>query len=244
MRNGKHGLKALGLSFLAALGLMAFMAAGAQAVTWDVAGKELTENGQELDGAPKGEGLLLVPAQNVIIHCKNFTVDEGQLIVKEIKDAEGKTIASPNTAHGGLLFSSCLTLVSGVDQPKCSNDVANGITILQAKAKIKPVLHNGSVYLLAEPLTSGGNFTQIHYGPECALPLVNIKGSVLLECENGSLVHRSCSFAAAKQLIKPVANQALLSDELKYGLNPATLDGEAEVFLKGKNEGQTFNALI
>ena len=34
MRNGKHVLRALGLSFLAALGLMAFMAAGAQAKKW------------------------------------------------------------------------------------------------------------------------------------------------------------------------------------------------------------------
>lgn len=238
MRNRKYGLRALGLSFLAALGLMAFVAASAQALVWDLNLKEITQE-VEFDGNQKGVGLLLVPNQNIVIHCATGTISEGRLRLD-------------NTAHATLEFSSCLTLQNGVNLKNCGDEVAGGINILPTKVKIKPVLHttggNGHIYLLASPL-SGATFTSIHYGAGCALPLTNVGGTLLLECENGSLVHEDCKNDKKVHLIKPVGNQALLAspdgpDGLKYGLNDAILDGEAEVLLTGADKEQFFNALV
>jgi hypothetical protein len=236
MRNGKHVLRALGLSFLAALGLMAFMAVGAQASVWDVNGTLVSEALlPQVDGKLKGEGLLLTVTgegkNHIIIHCKALSVTAGNL---HLKDATA-TLQYDN--------STCLTLLNGVNQPNCSH--TEGIIILPVKALILTILHTDKkVYLLAEPQPGQTNFTQIHYGPKCALPLVSIKGNVAFECEDGNLVERSCEVAAVKQLIRPALSQSLFGDELIYGANKATLEGEAEVFLKGGNHaGLPFNAL-
>ena len=235
MSNGKHGLRALGLAFLAAMGLMAFMAAGAQAEAWDVSGKLLVEPLlPELDGIFKAgqEGLLLTTTGAgvaIVIHCKEFTVNEGKL---HLTDATGKLT---------YVNSSCLTLVGGANSKNCGGEVAGGINILPASALITPVLHSGHVLLLAKPL-AGETFTQIHYGPLCSLPLASIKGTVAFECEDGSLKLRSCESSQVRQLIKPAA-PSLLGDKLIYGANEATLHGEIEVFLKGTHAGLPFNAL-
>jgi hypothetical protein len=234
MRNRKHGLKALGLSFLAALGLLALTAAGAAATAWDVNGTLMSEALlPEMDGALKESALIVTKngiGQALIIHCSEFTVTAGNL---HLKDGTA-TIQYDNTT--------CLTLINGMNQKNCGHEVVGGINMLPFQARILPVLHNGVVYLLAEP-QSGTAFTQVHYGGLCSLPLVSIGGTVTFECEDGKLVPRSCEVPAVKQLVRPVTNQALFGDELKYGANLATLQGEAEVFLKGAHANLPFNAL-
>jgi hypothetical protein len=234
MTRARGGVRTLGLSLIAAMGLMGLVAAGAQATAWDVNGVLLGETLlPELDGALKGEFLFLTTTgagTPIVLHCKKVTVTAGNLH----KTDAHITIQVDN--------STCLTLVNGVNQKNCGGEVAGGLNILPIKALVIPVLHNGDVYLLAKPLTRP-NFTSKHYGALCSLPLVNITGSILFECENGTLVHRSCEFAAVRQLIKTVANQALLGDLLTYGANHATLHAEAEVFLKGTHVNLSFNAL-
>jgi hypothetical protein len=235
MTRVRRGMRALGLSFLAAMGLMAFMAAGAQATAWDVNGVLLGDSLlPQLDGVLKGEFLFLTKTAtgtSIVLHCKKLTVTAGNLH----KTDAHITIQVDN--------STCLTLVNGVNQKNCGGEVVGGLNILPIKALVTPVLHNGDVYLLAKPLT-GPNFTSKHYGALCSLPLVNIAGSILFECEDGSLNHRTCEFAAVKQLVKTVTNQALLGDLLTYGANHATLHAEAEVFLKGAaHVGLPFSAL-
>ena len=215
MSHAKRGFKMLGLSSFAALGLMAFGAAGTQAVTWDVNGVETAGNVSVTGNIVAGTTILiLVPVQNVVVHCTGFTVTEG-------------TLRTENTVHINLIATGCTTKVKGVESPGCKPEV------LPLNAKAKPILHGGRVLLLAEPLTAGSSFTTIHYNEEtCALPeLPIIKGSVALECYTGTLVEADCKTSRAKHLIRPVVNQALHGDALIYGLNPMVLDVEAELFL-------------
>ncbi len=229
MSNAKRGLRAFGLTLVAAMGLMAFMAAGASAQEkWDLNGVKIASNITASGNLVAGqEGLLLVEALKMVIHCKKFTVEEGSL-------------RTDNTAHAKLKYSECHTFVKGVLAPECHPN------ILQVSAKIKPVLHNSKVYLLAEPLTAGSNFTVIHFlEDKCALPPSSaVKGTVAFECYTGALVAADCKTSRVKQLIKPVVNQALHGDALLYGLNAAIIHGEAEVFLTGADTGIAFNALI
>ncbi len=230
MSNTKRGLKALGLSLMAAMGLMAFTAAGAQAITWDINGAEIGANNSNVTGniVAGTTGLLLVPAQNLVIHCSKFTVEEGTLM------------SVANNAHAKLKYSECSTTVKGVKSPGCTPE------ILAVTAKILPILHNSKVYLLVEPLTAGQPFTTIHYNEEtCALPpLPTVTGSVVFQCYTGALVAADCKTARIKQTIMPAPAALFPTDVLKYGLNESTIHGEGEVFLKGADAGKTFNALI
>ncbi len=227
MSNAKRAFKGFGLTLVAIMGLMVFMTAGAQAVTWDIAGKEITAHASA-EGKLKTEGLLLVPKLNLIIHCKTVTVTEGLLY------------NTANKAHATLNYSNCLTLINNIDQPLCHP------TILPVKIEIEPILHptGGRTYLLIRPLDLK-IFTTLHFLEEsCALPpLTSVTGSVVFECEDGNLVATDCKTARVSQLIKPAPAALFPTDTLQYGLNPATIHGEAEVFLIGGNLGKTFNAL-
>ena len=229
MRNAKRGLKALGLTLVAAMGLMAFPVAGAQA-TWDIGGAEIQANesvgGRFVAGQ---EGLILVPTLNLVIHCKKFTVESGsQLLALPALDA-----------RVNLQYEECVTLVKGVTSPGCQPE------ILLARALLLQILHNGEIYILSEPV-SGTNFTTIHYSEEnCALPpLPTISGSFVYECYKGALVLDDCKTAKVVHLMRPAPAALFPSDGLKYGLHSMETHGEVEVFLTGLNIGQAFNALI
>ena len=229
MSNAKRGLKALGLSLMAAMGLMAFTAVSAQAVTWDIGGAEIKANETATGKLKAGQtALLLVPAQNLVIHCTGFTVNEG-------------TIRTDNTAHAKLTYTGCTSKVKGVESPACVPD------ILPVSAKILPILHSSKVYLLAEPLTAGSNFTVIHMNEDtCALPpLPAVTGSVVFECEDaGTGLQKDCKEPAILQLVRPAPPALFTGDTLKYGLNAAEIHGKAELSLTGGGLGKTFNALI
>jgi hypothetical protein len=222
----KPGSGILGLLLLAALSLTALTASSAQALTWDLEGKEITVN-TPFDGRLKEELLLLVPNLNLIIHCAELQTEDGLLLPN-------------NTAHISLILSQCVTLAN-------NKKIACTTTLLLTKLKILPFLHNGKVYLLYEPLVAGQPFWVIHHlGELCPLPeLVNVTGSVVYECENGLLVPIDCQVPKTNHLIKP-ANPALFPlDELRYGAHPAFLHGEAELLLSDEKDlGMTFNALV
>ncbi len=230
MSNAKRGLRAFGLTLVAAMGLMASMAAGASAITWDVGGKEIagtvTASGKLKSGQT---ALLLVPAQSLVLHCTGFTVNEGSLLTN-------------NTAHANLKYTGCTTKVKGVESAGCKPE------ILEVKAKVLPILHtDGLVYLLVHPLTAGQPFTTIHYNEEtCALPpLPTVTGSTVFHCENITTgLKLSCSHPKTNILILPADPALFPSDTLQYGLNAAAIHGKAEIFLTGVNAGKEFNALI
>lgn len=226
MRHGKRGPKTLGMLLLAVLALTAFMASSAQALTWDLNGKEITEP-TLFDGRLKEELLLLVPALNLIIHCSQLQIEDGLLLPN-------------NTAHLSLVLSGCVSLGN-------NQKLACETELLLTKLKILPFLHSdGKIYLLYEPLTAGQPFMVIHHkGALCPLPsLTNLTGSVVYECEDGLLKPIDCKEPKTNHLIKP-ANPALFpADALKYGANPAVIHGEAELLLIDKDQGIPFNALI
>ncbi len=233
-----HRIRGLGLSLLAALGLMSFVAAGAQAVTWDVGGSEIKTD-LLIDGKLKETGVLLVPAAGVNLEVRCTTLDV---------ELDSRLLAVPNDALVFLLFLNCTAFrhTDGAALPNCVP------TVDLVNALVKPFLHNNVVKLLATPHT-GTTFTKVKFNEEtCALPPSNnVTGSVVFECENGSLVLRSCAFAAVNQLIRPVSHATQLSlyptDVLKFGLNVALLlKGEAEIFMHEKSgaAGKTLAALI
>jgi hypothetical protein len=227
MSRRKPGSRIFGLLFLTVLCMTGLMASNAQALTWDLEGAEITEP-VPFDGMLKEEFLLLTTIAGgsvLVIHCNQLQIHEGLLL-------------PDNTAHLGLLLTECKTLVNGVNQKNCVP------TILLAKLKILPILHNNKIYLLYESLTPGQPWTGVHYGPLCPLPLANITGSAVYECENGLLVPISCEEPKASHLIKPALPALFPLDVLKYGLNVATLHGELELLLTGKDTGMQFNALV
>ena len=227
MSNSKRGLKALGLSLLAAMGLMAFLAAGAQA-TWDVQLKEI-EKTAKFDGkfVAGQEGLLLVPEQNLVIHCSGFTVEDGLILALPGLDA-----------HADISYTGCKTLVKGVENTGCVP------VILPVKALLKQILHNGEVYILASPRET--NFTVIHYNEDtCALPILPaVTGSVVFECYQGALVLDTCAKDKITHTIRPATPALFAGDTLKYGLNAAEIHGEAEILLTGEDAGKGFAALV
>jgi hypothetical protein len=111
MTRVRRGVRALGLSFLAAMGLMGSVAAGAQATAWDVNGVLLGDTLlPQLDGALKTEMLLLTTnslSQPLVIHCKELQVTAGNL---------HKTNAQATIQ---VVNSTCRTLINGVNQKNC-----------------------------------------------------------------------------------------------------------------------------
>ena len=228
MSHSRRVFKRLCASLSAALGLLAFLAVGAQAVTWDVEGKEIGANVTFTSKLVSGTTmLLLVPAQNLVIHCTGMNTEEG-------------TLRTDNTGHGLYIFFGCTTKVKGAESGGCKPE------ILVWRVKYLPILHAGKVYLLLESLTSGQPISTIHYNEEtCALPpLPTVTGHVVFECiPLFGGVPLTCSHWAIIHRLKP-APKALFGGTLSYGLNEATLEADIEMSLTGANAGKTFGALV
>jgi hypothetical protein len=217
MTHVRRGIAKLGLLLVAAVVLMAFTAAGTQAV-FNVKGVPVAAPLlPEVEGRieAKTEALLLTTAPSgaaLVFDCEELSVTAGNL-------------HPGNVAHATIQVNNatCLTLLGGVDQPNCSG--ATGINILPIKAIFEAKLHMTGVLILARPLT-GGIFTEVHFGGFCSLPLTSIKGTVAFSCTGG------CAVSQPVHLLTPVPD-ALLGDKLEYNGKAATLHGAFEVFLKG-----------
>jgi hypothetical protein len=230
MSHRKLGLKALGLSFLAALGLMAFMAAGAQA-NWLVLSATTQLENNENVAVKTHEDLefkLLVAAQGLEILC--LTVESDGLKLKGLS----------TMGEGAVNFRKCKTwqVVHGVntEQKGC---VPKEPILAEGKGKL--VLHNSLTWVLLEPPTVGGSLALIEFNPAtCALSEDSeITGSLLVECGHlttGAFVAENCATLALTHLFRAAPNQALLSDGLFFDANPAVLDGIAAASLSGRNE--------
>jgi hypothetical protein len=165
----KHGLKALGLTFFAALALMAISAPGASATAGELlilnaAGTVSSELNATLTGKVDVLGVLDVPAINLEIDCTAFTVEEGTYL------------ASDNTGHGKLLYSGCtaygttphLLALAGCEIYPTAADRTAGTNKghITAAALLLILLHTGAsgnkTIVIAKP-SAGGLFTKIFF---------------------------------------------------------------------------------
>jgi hypothetical protein len=221
MRNSKHGLRALGLSFFAALGLMAFTAAVAQAGNgiFTVGGSPATT--QAINGAIKALGAILIPSKNLQLLCHKGTIVSANFL--NSKEALGK-----------ILFEECLVLTLKSEEIAGCH-ITNGLHVTSTFL-VLAVLHNGNLFLLFEPdaaspleLTTQYTAVTFEKNKGCVLPLSNpVKGSVSAEVTTGLESNLPLiEFSHAIQL--------LTGDGLHYGTSAAFIDGGATVETPGKS---------
>jgi hypothetical protein len=235
MSYSKH-VKALGLCLVAALGLMAFGAAGAQAQNGWLVNQAFIGATQSIEGALHTDATLSaeVLGVKVKILCKTLAVDDGLLFANEA--AEGLAT---------LLYSTCETFLNGSLSAVCKP--AEPIT---ANVKFKAILHNSLTYLLFEPDNSTV-FTNLKFpNAGCLLkPERPIAGSFVVECLTEELKTMTedpekrdlCLTDLVNHLIKEASPQSLFgTDGLTFAGKPATLEGIAKVFLSGANKGGTW----
>jgi len=232
MNYRKQGLKAFGLSFVAVLGLMAFMAVGAQGAFLYLEGgvtKTLAVESEPTISAHT-PGILLVEKKNLKLECKKVESDP---------TAKVKLLANSTVAHGHLIFKECesWTISPNTLQGKCtpkSTGAAAGEILAGGLAEL--VLHPASnTMVLFKPLT-GKPFATIEFPETCALfEAANVTGSLLAECGElkpaNTYVGGNCATHRVEQLLKSVT-QALgesQGDILKFGENIALVNGIAAV---------------
>ncbi len=235
----KHALKALGLTFFAALALMAISAAGASATAGkllilNAAQTVLSELAAELTGSLDLLGVLDVPSINLEIECSAFTVQLGDYLVG-------------GTGHVKLLYSGCL--VYGTNPSLVA--IGGGCTIyptaadrtaetnkghITAEALLLVLNHtgvDGSKVVVnvdpAGPVVEGTPiFTKIFF-KNCSAASADIRGGFTL------LLHTSGH--QLKHLFQEATGTFKLN-QLKWGLNNANILGGAWVELTGAHAGR------
>jgi hypothetical protein len=232
MRNSKHGLKALVLTMMAALGVMAFSAVGAQAaLPGDSSVGEFLINlaavgalKASVTGSQLGNGYLLVATRDLKIECTGL-------------DVVGGVINSSTDAFVEVLFLGCLANNhKGEMLEGCEFKVLKDIT---ADALVLPILHNGENFLLFEPLDNKvfpepDVFTVVSFKPGigCVLPLNNpVTGSVVAKVDQLEAEKPEILFSEAIQLLS--------GDVLQYGTAAQTsyVNGTADLELTGTHKG-------
>jgi hypothetical protein len=216
-----HGLKVLGLSLLAALGLMAITASAAQAELLNdnilVNGNPLGANESKNYLGEVGEGELLT-AGGVKIHCENG-------------DITG-TIHGDGSGSAHVLYNGCTV----VEEPFCEvyetlEDWKKGENEghILATGKGQVFEHEGNHYLLVEGLGEEKVFADFGFAGElCPLPTFNVEehqtvtGSTVLALPDAlvnQLLHEV-------QTIDPATLEELFpEDGLFLGHEPAHLAG-------------------
>lgn len=220
----------LGLSFMAALGLMAVATAGAQA-NWLVEGVELTEN-----ETVKVEALtpftLTVPAKKLEINCTTVASKNYKLIGKSA------------TAEGELEISGCTSFSTGVEQKNCKPGEPIKIAL-----KSLLILHNSISYLLDEPTAAGNKFATIVFGELCAITeTADLKGSIVLECGHlnppGTWLILDCKNSEVTHLVRVAPAALFTSDSIIFGLSQAAVADATRVNLSGARTGKPWGGQI
>lgn len=239
MRFGKHGLRVLGLSFLAVLGLT--LSASAQAA-------DFLENSATLNTLLTATGeidLLLrfeVPVSNLEIDCTALNVTEGDLLGTGAGEERG-------VAHVKLLFLNCLAyvLVPLEGQPGCklfptAADRTAGTNEgdIRVTGLVLVFLHtDGKAYLRLHGLGEDV-LTQIFSTGCIGVPNgIKVKGLMVFKLHNqihagGSALAPDGETNREKQLIE-MADLTLFPNALRYGENIAELLGSLWVKLSNNN---------
>jgi hypothetical protein len=227
MSNPRHALKALGLCLLAALGLMAVSAAGAQADGHVYVNGVLLEKHIDWTAEIEKHSILLstVGKTNTPIEilCELLTVDDGLILAGEVT--------------GILLFSMCETYLNKVLSGACKPAEP-----IEAKIKGLPILHNGHNYLLLEPLEAGKPFTTISLGAECSIgEKFEVTGSIVLKDCN---TLKDLAVEQEVHLVEEALRSLFPSDGLNFGVKSATIDGSANITLLGEHAKLPWKALV
>jgi len=228
MNQPKLWQKRLGLTLVAALGVLALLAASsAQAAEWRIEGKKI-ESSESVTGAAHVASNLLVPAQNLEILCSEHTIEVGAILTN-------------GTAVGQLALSNCKTLVKKVLSPGCKPEepiIVGGVAT--------PTLHNGLTYIFLTP-KAGSPFGLMRFNPaKCALPEeIEVVGSAVTECLNPSNLAtgaKRCEEESVTHLAQIAPTSLFPKNVIFFGANPVTFDGIAEVKLGGANAGKKASA--
>jgi hypothetical protein len=226
MRKIKLG-RALGLSLLSALCLVAVFAASAQAGeagTFFLKNKESKEVAFLLvkgKGTQEGTGTLLIAGRNLALSCTTGTISNSEL-------------KTTTLATGEMTFSGCTALnhKTGAELP------CTVTTPIVASFQVIPFLHEKTKkYVTAEPKEAGGNFTTIELtGAECTLPVKNpVTGKISAEVTtNDAVVDLFTASEAFSKLVK---------DTLKFGGFEGFINGKATGELEGVHLGYKFGVL-
>jgi hypothetical protein len=233
MRHSKLGIRAFGLAFVAALGLMAFSAIAAQAEdltdggaagSFTILGSAALVAGATFTGVQVGASKLLVPGRNLSIECK-----EGALL-------EGKFLSSTE-ALVIILFKKCAALVASKETEEVAGcTITNGKDIT-ASAIILSRLHGGELFLLLHP-DLGATFTTLEFEKEkgCALPLKNnITGLISALDDNSTAVSHLILFSQAIQ--------KLLGAKMLFGTFESFVDAHKTFSLTGFHLGCAWSVL-
>lgn len=261
MSQGRHGIKVLGLLLIAALGLMAFTAAAAQAGEFKIGEKtvenEKKEKEQVLDKTFTAAGLS---SESV-----SGTVGAGKLLVPGLKltflctggTASG-TVLLGGTVHATILFSGCS--VEGNTFCKTYETKEKMKTHLLADRGFIAASGLGEIVLMSKTKNEKGEevapfshyilvssgatpFSTIYLSSTtegCTLPLEEpVTGSTVFFAPNAlkPLVNQTLSTMTQAEL------EALFpSDVLKYGNQTAWLDegGTTNAALSGANIGKAW----
>jgi len=247
MSHGKYGLKAFGLAIVAALGLMAFMAVGAQANWLYLEGgvaHELTSN--ELVEVTKhsSDGTLLIEGVNIQFLCQ--TITGGDVLLEPGN-------ATTANATGKVEFGTCTAIEksTGKEAAKC-NPINQPI---KAAGKAKIFLHtNGQNYVLFEPNKNAKGelepFAVIEVSELCALTETSkVTGSLVAECgelnASSVFVQEDCKNHQVKHLLRQAPEALFPTHILKYGTHKSTIDGIAAAELAGVgHKGQSWSGEV
>ncbi len=226
MKLRKHGLRAIGLSLIAALSLMAFTAVSAQAAgEWKIGGKtmselKLTEETVTGKVEPELPLKLLIKALNIYLTCPTIHVN-GVLLVGPVA-----------SVHGTTTFLTCTVRSISPDEElkACgvkSTGQAAGV-IATAKINGEVILSGAENVVLFKP-SSGTTFTTVEItGASCA-----VKGTYPI---TGTSVFKLG--AEAKELL--ILSIEFAGDGLKFGESKAILDGSALAELTGAKKGSAW----
>ena len=253
----KHVLRTLGVSLLAALGLMAFAVASVQAANLKpsehvhgeilILGKKLQATAT---GAGEGEGRLLVASLGIEITCPDFEVIEGLV----------NQTAAKGHGTADVLFLGCqvyaiektapFNLTSKTVPPETLpclplDSVTAKDGHIRAKALLLVVLHENKDYLIAEAVNLTGPLAKIVFSPGtgCPIPLKpEVSGEVAFEINTGD---KHTGLEVVEPLITGGSKtvQELLGVKLLYGVNESFIDGSAKLKLTGAHLGCIWGVL-
>ena len=238
MSHRKLGLKTLGICLVAALGLMAFSAAGAQA-EWLINGAKIPAGlNAQINGVIDVQPILHTTfgGSKILIECKEFKVAEG-------------VVVSGAEVKGKGEFTVCTTFINGVANANCKP--AEPIV---ANAKVLPRLHKPTghaeelTYALFEP-REGESFTILKFKEPCILPEeVKITGhSTQRDCQNEMLVEKvthlleEVNLNLNKGLKEFPVGSGQFPEGLFFGNNPATISGSFNWSLIGAHLGMKWS---
>lgn len=228
MMHRAPGLRMIGLSILAAFGLMAFTATAAQAEgEFKIGGKTFAELGIEEEsfaGSLSGTyGLLTVPSLGYEINCGAMDVLEGKILLKGVADVTFKLLK-------------CTALVAKTKE-ELSTCTVDSFTTTKLKGSV--LLHEGKVFLLFEPVLENGALMLLKIsGGECVLAKeIETKGSFVGEIGAEGTV--------PKLVLSDKATSATLGDHISLALIPTELfaDGTLQLELTGKFAGSKWGAI-